>query len=94
LLLINRFGCFLKDSVTGTLPRVSRTGAISGHSLKRCGRQISACHRSIYKGIDMRGVNFNVSKVKSAEECQERCTNNIHCQFFTYATKTFFNAEY
>ncbi|KAI4550472.1 hypothetical protein MJT46_018637 [Ovis ammon polii x Ovis aries] len=89
-----RFGCFLKDSVTGTLPRVSRTHAISGHSLKRCGHQISACHRSIYKGIDMRGVNFNVSKVKSAEECQERCTNNIHCQFFTYATKTFFNAEY
>ncbi|XP_055272418.1 plasma kallikrein isoform X3 [Moschus berezovskii] len=89
-----RFGCFLKDSVTGTLPRVSRTGAISGHSLKQCGHQISACHRSIYKGIDMRGVNFNVSKVKSAEECQERCTNNIHCQFFTYATKTFFNAEY
>ncbi|XP_042097234.1 plasma kallikrein isoform X2 [Ovis aries] len=89
-----RFGCFLKDSVTGTLPRVSRTHAISGHSLKRCGHQISACHRSIYKGIDMRGVNFNVSKVKSAEECQERCTNNIHCQFFTYATKAFFSAEY
>ena len=41
LLLKNRFGCFLKDSVTGTLPRVSRTGAISGHSLKRCGHQIS-----------------------------------------------------
>ncbi|KAF4026120.1 hypothetical protein G4228_018325 [Cervus hanglu yarkandensis] len=57
-------------------------------------RNCIACHRSIYKGIDMRGVNFNVSKVKSAEECQERCTNNIHCQFFTYATKTFFNAEY
>ncbi|XP_072806717.1 plasma kallikrein isoform X2 [Vicugna pacos] len=89
-----RFGCFLKDSVTGDLPRVSRTSAISGHSLKQCGHQISACHRDIYKGIDMRGVNFNVSKVKSAEECQKMCTNSIHCQFFTYATQTFHSVDY
>uniref|UniRef100_A0A2K5I747 Kallikrein B1 n=1 Tax=Colobus angolensis palliatus TaxID=336983 RepID=A0A2K5I747_COLAP len=89
-----RFGCFLKDSVTGTLPKVHRAGAISGHSLKQCGHQISACHRDIYKGIDMRGVNFNVSKVSSVEECQKRCTNNIRCQFFSYATQTFHNADY
>ncbi|XP_046504758.1 plasma kallikrein [Equus quagga] len=89
-----RFGCFLKDSVTGTLPRVSRRSAISGHSLKQCGHQISACHQDIYKGIDMRGVNFNVSKVNSVEECQKRCTDSIHCQFFTYATQTFASAEH
>ncbi|EFB25442.1 hypothetical protein PANDA_012582, partial [Ailuropoda melanoleuca] len=89
-----RFGCFLKDSATGTLPTVSRTSAISGHSLKQCGRQISACYRDIHKGIDMRGVNFNVSKVKSVEECQKKCTNSIHCQFFTYATERFYSAEY
>ncbi|XP_054576304.1 plasma kallikrein-like isoform X1 [Eptesicus fuscus] len=89
-----RFGCFLKDSVTGALPRVPRTSAISGHSLKQCGHRISACHRDIYEGIDMRGVNFNISKVESVEECQKRCTNNIHCKFFTYASQKFHNAEY
>ncbi|XP_012662442.1 plasma kallikrein isoform X1 [Otolemur garnettii] len=89
-----RFGCFLKDSITGVLPRVHLMSAISGHSLKQCGHQISACHRETYEGIDMRGVNFNVSKVDSVEECQKWCTNNIHCQFFTYATQTFANAEY
>ncbi|XP_043415238.1 plasma kallikrein isoform X2 [Prionailurus bengalensis] len=89
-----RFGCFLKDSVTGTLPKMSWANTISGHSLKQCGHQISACHRDIHKGIDMRGVNFNVSKVESVEECQKKCTNSIHCQFFTYATHTFYNAEY
>uniref|UniRef100_G1PSR3 Plasma kallikrein n=1 Tax=Myotis lucifugus TaxID=59463 RepID=G1PSR3_MYOLU len=89
-----RFGCFLKDSVTGALPRVPRRSAISGHSLKQCGHRISACHRDIYEGIDMRGVNFNVSKVESVEECQKRCTNNIHCKFFTYARQTFHNVEY
>ncbi|XP_047407227.1 plasma kallikrein [Sciurus carolinensis] len=89
-----KFGCFLKDSVTGTLPRMHRTSAISGHSLKQCGHQISACHRDIYEGIDMRGTNFNLSKVKSVEECQKLCTNNIRCQFFTYATQKFYNAGY
>uniref|UniRef100_A0A673STN4 Kallikrein B1 n=2 Tax=Suricata suricatta TaxID=37032 RepID=A0A673STN4_SURSU len=89
-----RFGCFLKDSITGTLPKMSRASAISGHSLKQCGHHISACHRDIHKGIDMRGVNFNVSKVESAEECQKKCTNSIHCQFFTYATHTFYKAEH
>ncbi|XP_012879412.1 PREDICTED: plasma kallikrein [Dipodomys ordii] len=89
-----RFGCFLKDSVTGDLPRMRRTNAISGYSLKQCGYQISACHRNIYENIDMRGSNFNISKVTSPEECQKLCTNNILCHFFTYATQTFPNAEY
>ncbi|XP_023444323.1 plasma kallikrein isoform X2 [Dasypus novemcinctus] len=89
-----RFGCFLKDSVTGTLPRMPKANAVSGHSLKQCSHQISACQRDVYEGIDMRGVNFNVSHVKSVDECQKRCTNDIHCQFFTYATQAFHNAEF
>ncbi|XP_012580287.1 PREDICTED: plasma kallikrein [Condylura cristata] len=89
-----RFGCFLKDSVTGSLPRVSRMNAISGHSLKQCGHQISACHRDIYQGTDIRGANFNVSIAESVEECQKRCTNNILCQFFTYATDKFYIPGY
>ncbi|XP_021025129.1 plasma kallikrein [Mus caroli] len=89
-----RFGCFMKESITGTLPRIHRTGAISGHSLKQCGHQMSACHRDIYKGLDMRGSNFNISKTDNIEECQKLCTNNIHCQFFTYATSAFYRPEY
>ncbi|XP_049628388.1 plasma kallikrein [Suncus etruscus] len=89
-----RFGCFLKDSVTGILPRESKTNAISGHSLKQCGHHISACQRDVYQGIDMRGTNFNISKVKSVEECQKMCTNNILCQFYTYATQNFYDKNY
>ncbi|XP_075840661.1 plasma kallikrein [Microtus pennsylvanicus] len=89
-----RFGCFMKDSITGTLPRLHRAGAISGYSLKQCGHQISACHQDLYEGLDMRGSNFNISKANSVEECQKLCTNNIHCQFFTYATNAFHRPEY
>ncbi|XP_075413353.1 plasma kallikrein [Tenrec ecaudatus] len=89
-----RFGCFLKESVTGILPRVPKTGAISGHSLKHCGQQITACYGEVLKGIDMKGVNLNVSKVSSVGECQRSCTNNIHCHFFTYATASFHNTDF
>ncbi|XP_027693323.1 plasma kallikrein-like isoform X2 [Vombatus ursinus] len=89
-----RFGCFLKDSVTGTLPRMTRTNAISGHSLKECVYQRSACSKEKHVGLDMRGVNFNVTKVNTVEECQKQCTNHALCQFYTYATQTFHRPEY
>lgn len=37
----------------------------------------------------MKGMNYNSSVVKNARECQERCTHDAHCQFFTYATGHF-----
>lgn len=55
---------------------------------------ISACHQDLYEGLDMRGSNFNISKANSVEECQKLCTNNILCQFFTYATNAFHTPEY
>nr|XP_014995139.1 coagulation factor XI isoform X2 [Macaca mulatta] len=88
------FTCVLKDSVTETLPRVNRTGAISGYSFKQCSHQISACNKDIYVDLDMKGINYNSSLAKSAQECQERCTDDIHCHFFTYATRQFPSLEH
>ncbi|XP_068955654.1 plasma kallikrein-like [Petaurus breviceps papuanus] len=89
-----RFGCFLKDSASGILPRMTRTNAVSGHSLKQCIYQRSACSKEKYVGLDMRGVNFNITKVNTVEECQKQCTNHVLCQFYTYATQTFHRPEY
>uniref|UniRef100_A0A0D9S2M6 Coagulation factor XI n=1 Tax=Chlorocebus sabaeus TaxID=60711 RepID=A0A0D9S2M6_CHLSB len=88
------FTCVLKDSVTETLPRVNRTGAISGYSFKQCSHQISACNKDIYVDLDMKGINYNSSLAKSAQECQERCTDDVHCHFFTYATRQFPSLEH
>ncbi|XP_077000687.1 coagulation factor XI [Tamandua tetradactyla] len=83
------FTCVLKDSVTETLPKVNVTGAISGHSFKQCLHQISACSKDVYVDLDMKGMNYNGSIANSVQECQERCTNDVHCHFFTYATSRF-----
>uniref|UniRef100_A0A8C6I703 Coagulation factor XI n=1 Tax=Mus spicilegus TaxID=10103 RepID=A0A8C6I703_MUSSI len=83
------FACILKDSVTEILPMVNMTGAISGYSFKQCPQQLSACSKDVYVNLDMKGMNYNSSVVKNARECQERCTDDAHCQFFTYATGHF-----
>ncbi|XP_045309989.1 coagulation factor XI isoform X1 [Leopardus geoffroyi] len=88
------FTCILKDSVTETLPRVNMTGAISGYSFKQCPHRISACHRNLYVDLDMKGMNYNSLMTRDAQECQERCTNDVHCHFFTYATKQFPSTEH
>ncbi|XP_036022740.1 coagulation factor XI [Onychomys torridus] len=83
------FACILKDSITETLPMVNMTGAISGFSFKQCPHQLSACSKDVYVDLDMKGMNYNSSVVKDARECQERCTSDAHCHFFTYATGRF-----
>ncbi|XP_042557564.1 coagulation factor XI [Dipodomys spectabilis] len=88
------FACVLKDSITETLPKVNMTGAISGYSFKQCPHQLSACNRDVYVDLDMRGMNYNDSLASSAQKCQERCTNDIHCQFFTFATRHFPSAKH
>ncbi|XP_007496092.2 plasma kallikrein [Monodelphis domestica] len=89
-----RFGCFLKDSITGTLPRVTRRNAFSGHSLKLCSNRPSICNKEKYEGLDMRGENFNITKVNTVEECEKQCTNHVLCHFYTYATQTFYNPQF
>ncbi|XP_030739896.1 coagulation factor XI [Globicephala melas] len=88
------FTCILKDSVAETLPMVNMTGAISGYSSKQCSDQISACNKDIYVDLHMKGLNHNSSITKSAQECQERCTNDRHCHFFTFATEHFPSIKY
>ncbi|MBZ3878231.1 Coagulation factor XI [Sciurus carolinensis] len=53
-----------------------------------------ACHKDIYVDLDMKGINYNDSIAKNARECQERCTNDIHCHFFTYAARDFPSEEH
>ncbi|XP_016064478.1 PREDICTED: coagulation factor XI [Miniopterus natalensis] len=88
------FTCTLKDSVTGTLPRVNMTGAVSGHSFKQCSCHISACNTEVYEGLDMKGLDYNSSVTRDAEECQARCTDDMHCLFFTYETGQFPSPEH
>ncbi|XP_078534221.1 plasma kallikrein-like isoform X2 [Lissotriton helveticus] len=84
-----RFACFMKDSASGALPNITLQGAISGLSRKQCNTKTNDCTSEVYIGLDMIGVNYNITKAKSVEQCQQQCTNDAHCQFFTYVTDKF-----
>ncbi|XP_061439840.1 plasma kallikrein isoform X2 [Rhineura floridana] len=88
----SRFACFLKDIDTQELPKISVRGVISGHSQKQCPR-VSACSKKVYEGLDMKGENYNITTAESYHHCQKRCTNDNHCQFFTYTTASFHSAH-
>ncbi|XP_015280486.1 PREDICTED: plasma kallikrein [Gekko japonicus] len=82
----NRFTCLLKDHDNQMLPKIPLEGVISGHSLKQC-PQVTACSKEIYEGLDMQGgTTYNVTIEDSYLHCHRRCTNAIHCQFFTYVS--------
>ncbi|XP_044146605.1 plasma kallikrein [Bufo gargarizans] len=89
-----RFACFLKDSATLHLQKVLTPGTISGHSLKHCTKKIYVCRDKIFSNLDMIGTTYNISRVSSAEECRERCTNSEHCQFFTYVTEKYHSTQH
>ncbi|XP_037687123.1 coagulation factor XI isoform X2 [Choloepus didactylus] len=79
--------CLLKTSESG-LPstRIKNDKAFSGFSLQNCRHSIPVfCHSSIYHDTDFLGEELDIVDVKGHEACQKTCTNNIRCQFFTYA---------
>ncbi|XP_028932215.1 coagulation factor XI isoform X1 [Ornithorhynchus anatinus] len=84
-----RFACFLKDSESEMLPKVTVAGAVSGHSWKQCHHHITACLKDVFPGLDMRGTNHDAGPAQNWRECQARCTNDAHCHFFTFATSAF-----
>ncbi|XP_053556826.1 coagulation factor XI [Bombina bombina] len=88
-----RFACFLKDSATNTLPNVTLPGAVSGYSLKHCRNQIKVCNEKTFAGLDMIGTNYNITTAANVQQCIEQCTNDIHCQFFTYVTGSFHSVK-
>ncbi|KAM9330415.1 plasma kallikrein [Gastrophryne carolinensis] len=88
-----RFACFLKDSTTLSLNSMSAKGAVSGYSLKHCTQKIHNCFDKLFPGLDMMGTNYNISRESSVENCRKRCTDSIHCQFFTYVTDKFHSAQ-
>ncbi|XP_062991786.1 plasma kallikrein-like isoform X2 [Elgaria multicarinata webbii] len=89
---IARFSCFLKEAAIQELPKIPMQGVISGHSRKQCPR-ITACTKNIFEGLDIKGENYNVTTADSYHSCQKRCTNENHCQFFTYSTTLFHRAD-
>ncbi|XP_067842881.1 plasma kallikrein-like [Heptranchias perlo] len=87
-----RFYCYLKETRTGKPSRKTKLrNVVSGFSLKWCKNLISPCVYSVYEGLDFLGNDFRTVDVKKYQDCQDECTEDRHCQFFTYVTHDYHN---
>ncbi|XP_078404860.1 plasma kallikrein-like [Cetorhinus maximus] len=87
-----RFNCYLKESRTGKPSRETKLpNVVSGFSLKLCKHLINPCASSVYEGLDFLGNDFRTVDVKNYQDCQKECTEDRHCQFFTYVTQDYHN---
>ncbi|XP_072920642.1 uncharacterized protein [Hemitrygon akajei] len=87
-----RFYCYLKQTATGTVSRTTKLlNVVSGFSLKQCKNRNSTCYKKIFDGLDFPGNDFHQSVVEDEHSCQRKCTEEPHCQFFTFVKKEFHN---
>ncbi|XP_012706818.2 plasma kallikrein [Fundulus heteroclitus] len=76
------FRCFLKNNPNNIMTR-AKSGVTSGIPTHLC--QIDeSWARLTYSGVDFSGSDISFAVVNSTDQCQEKCTENPNCQFYTY----------
>uniref|UniRef100_A0A3Q2D220 Apple domain-containing protein n=1 Tax=Cyprinodon variegatus TaxID=28743 RepID=A0A3Q2D220_CYPVA len=81
----NNFGCILKNNPNSLVVQ-SKRGVTSGIPSRFC-RIDESWLRLTYEGVDFFGSDFRSEVVRNADDCQQTCTQNPNCQFFTYITE-------
>lgn len=87
----SHFLCYLKS---GHQSKKNREGVTSGHSLKACSPDLAPCLPQVYEGVDFYGTDYQTLFTSDYGGCQRVCTNDPHCQFFTFFNGSFETAEY
>uniref|UniRef100_A0A665TCT2 Plasma kallikrein-like n=2 Tax=Echeneis naucrates TaxID=173247 RepID=A0A665TCT2_ECHNA len=79
------FYCYLKTtSSREPIAQNPLRGVSSGFSLKSCSPDPSPCLFQVYQNRDFLGADYRFLFTASYEECQTVCTQDPHCQFFTF----------
>lgn len=85
------FHCYLKS---GSRTQSTLTGVTSGFSLKNCHLDPQPCLSRVYHGVDFFGGDYKTLFTSDYEGCQRVCTNDPHCQFFTFFNGSFESVNY
>ncbi|XP_041665679.1 coagulation factor XI-like [Cheilinus undulatus] len=83
------YKCYLKDDPNEMVMR-AKDGVTSGISASFCQHENNWAKKTT-AGVDFWGADLDDLLADDAEGCQRACTENPHCQFFSYVTKTFSN---
>uniref|UniRef100_A0A8C9R6E5 Apple domain-containing protein n=1 Tax=Scleropages formosus TaxID=113540 RepID=A0A8C9R6E5_SCLFO len=89
-----QFYCYLKHTTSGTPSRiVNLKGVTSGYSLRHCGDD-HICLSQVYQDVDFPEADFIALFTDTYKQCQQACTKEPGCQFFTFCTNDFDPPQY
>ncbi|XP_035284041.1 coagulation factor XI-like isoform X1 [Anguilla anguilla] len=77
-----RMVCYLKNAKDGW-SHASKEGVTSGYPTRFC-KSSDECVRTSYENIDFRGADTYSIAATSSQSCQEACTSDPDCHFYTY----------
>ncbi|XP_072530903.1 coagulation factor XI-like [Salminus brasiliensis] len=89
-----QFYCYLKNTASGYPSVVNNLkGVTSGFPLNRKEYTAHTCLSAQHKDVEFTGTDYRNMAVSSSNECQELCTSDPHCKFFSYFPEKFSDAE-
>ncbi|XP_061109612.1 micronemal protein 4-like isoform X2 [Conger conger] len=91
-----QFFCYLKRTDTGMPTKITSLSEVtSGYSLKNCNNtSIQTCLPTVYKDVDFTGVDYAALFTADYQDCQESCTKDPGCQFFTFVDQDYPTSKY
>ncbi|XP_047663961.1 uncharacterized protein LOC113661525 isoform X7 [Tachysurus fulvidraco] len=88
------FYCYLKHTATGSPSQVAKLkGVTSGFKLMHQGNKTNNCLPLTYQDVDFTGSVYVQLNLNTSDECQQKCTRDPDCKFFSFTTTTFPHAE-
>ncbi|KAL4629476.1 coagulation factor XI-like [Arapaima gigas] len=84
--------CWLKHN-TAERPSISKAEIMSGFPTRFCDPS-NVCTLERYENVDFPGYDRRYVMCESATECEETCSEDPDCQFYTYIYNTFHLPDY
>ncbi|XP_036372004.1 coagulation factor XI-like [Megalops cyprinoides] len=85
--------CYLKHN-THERPHTPYAEVMSGTSTRFCEPSGGSCMQTPYENIDFLGYDRRYVMLDDPQSCQETCTADPDCQFYTYVTESFHLPDY
>ncbi|KAG7244161.1 hypothetical protein INR49_004234 [Caranx melampygus] len=86
----SHYKCQFKASGSGVPSNIATTaGVTSGYSLKPCNPEKLVCLSKVYENLEFLGTDYRVLVTATHQHCQQVCTQDRFCRFFSFMNGSF-----
>ncbi|KAG7244159.1 hypothetical protein INR49_004232, partial [Caranx melampygus] len=84
------YKCHFKASSSGApSSTATKAGLTSGYSLKPCNPEKLVCLSKVYENLEFLGTDYRVLVTATHQHCQQVCTQDRFCRFFSFMNGNF-----